>query len=304
MRRTILALALSAVSTLAARPDGLREHIAAVAARFPGELGVFAKDLRTDQTVEWNADGRFPTASVIKIAVLVEAFEQIARGRLQPAASIRVREAAKVGGSGVVRELHDGAELTVRDLLRLMIVLSDNTATNMLLEHVGVANVNARMAAYGLRETKIFRPTFGRIAETDADLEREFGLGMSTPREAAALMERVATGRAVSPDASKEMVEILAGQRDRQMIARRLPLGQPGLVVANKTGTDEEKRPDASGVLGHVRADVALVRGPGVDYVIAIFARRVRDESWTVDHAALVAGADISRAVFDRFSRP
>ncbi|MGH9331220.1 MAG: serine hydrolase, partial [Vicinamibacterales bacterium] len=249
-----------------------------------------------------NADARFPTASVIKVAIMVEAFDQIARGTLAADAIVRVRDGAKVGGSGVARELHDGAELTVRDLIRLMIVVSDNTATNLLLERVGVPSVNARLAAYGLKDTRLFRPTFGKKAEIDPELEREFGLGMSTPRDMAALMEMIATGRAVSAGASKEMRAILESQQDARMLPRRLPFDTREIVVGNKTGTDEEKPPDASGSRGHVRADVGIVRVDDVTYVVAIFARRVKDRSWMADNAALVAGAEISRIVFDRFA--
>ncbi|MGH9312469.1 MAG: serine hydrolase [Vicinamibacterales bacterium] len=273
-----------------------------IAERFAGELGVFAKHLGTGEVVAWNADARFPTASVIKVAIMVEAFDQIARGTLAADAIVRVRDGAKVGGAGVARELHDGAELTVRDLIRLMIVVSDNTATNLLLERVGVPSVNARLAAYGLKDTRLFRPTFGKKAEIDPELEREFGLGMSTPRDMAALMEMIATRRAVSAGASKEMRAILESQQDARMLPRRLPFDTREIVVGNKTGTDEEKPPDASGSRGHVRADVGIVRVDDVTYVVAIFARRVKDRSWMADNAALVAGAEISRIVFDRFA--
>ena len=132
----------------AVQTTGDTSRLRLVAERFEGELGVFAKHLGTGEIVAWNADVRFPTASVIKVAIMVEAFDQMARGALAADGIVRVRGAAKVGGSGVARELHDGAELTVRDLIRLMIVVSDNTATNLLLEQVGVAAVNARLAAY------------------------------------------------------------------------------------------------------------------------------------------------------------
>lgn len=303
--RVTLALVLSMAALISSHPvspETLEERIRAIAAGFTGELGVFAKNLRTGETAGWNADTPFPTASVIKVAVMVEAFDQIARGSLQPDAIVPLREAAKVGGSGVLRELHDGTPLTVRDLIRLMIVVSDNTATNLLLERVGTQRVNARMDAYGLRQTRIFRPTFGRTADVLPELEREFGLGMSTPREMGALMEMIAEGRAVGPSASKEMLGILERQQDVRMIPRRLPFDGPAVTVANKTGTDSEKLPDASGRRGHVRADVAIVRTPDARFAIAIFARRVTDESWMPDNAALVTGAAIARAVFDRFA--
>lgn len=276
-------------------------RVRTIGADFAGELGVYAKHLGTGEVLAVNADTRFPTASVIKVAIMVEAFDRIACGALAPERVVRVRADAKVGGSGALRELHDGAEVTVRDLIRLMIVVSDNTATNLLLEQVGVANVNARIAALGLRNTRLFRPTFGRTAEADPDLEREFGLGMSTPREIGTLMELIASGRAGTVEASKEMRAILEAQQDDKMIPRRLPFDRREIVVANKTGTDEEKLPDAAGVRGHVCADAAIVRSGDTTYVVAIFARRVKDRSWGPDNAALTTAAEISRIVFDRF---
>jgi beta-lactamase class A len=309
MARHAVAVALVAMASHGSSPTHAvpaiddPARVREVAERFSGDLGVFAKHLGTGETVAWNADARFPTASVIKVAIMVEAFDQISRGALAADGMVRVRDAAKVGGSGVARELHDGAELTVRDLIRLMIVVSDNTATNLLLERVGVASVNARLAAYGLKDTRLFRPTFGKRAEVDPELEREFGLGMSTPREMASLLEMIATGRAVNRSASAEMCAILEAQQDGRMLPRRLPFEIREIVVGNKTGTDEEKLPDVSGTRGHVRADVGIVRVDGVTYVVAIFARRVKDRSWMADNAALVAGAEISRIIFDRFTR-
>ena len=133
--------------------------------------------------------------------------------------------------------------MTIRDLIRLMIVVSDNTATNLLLEHVGVANVNARIRAYQLANTTLFRPTFGKKAEVSPELEREFGLGMSTPRDMGALLEMIATGRAVNESASKEMRAILEAQQDTRMIPRKLPFDAREIVVANKTGHRRREAP-------------------------------------------------------------
>jgi beta-lactamase class A len=283
--------------------SSLEAKVRALATGFQGELGLFAKRLGTGETIEWQADTRFPTASVIKLPIMVEAFEQISRGALSADAIVPVRASAKVGGSGVLGELHDGAEVTIRDLIRLMIVVSDNTATNLLLEQVGVANVNARMRAHELANTILFRPTFGKKAEVSPELEREFGLGMSTPRDMGALLEMIATGRAVNESASKEMRAILEAQQDTRMIPRKLPFDARDIVVANKTGTDEEKLADSSGVKGHVRADVGIVRSGDITFVIAIFTRRIKDRSWMPDNAGLLAGAEVSRLVFDEFTR-
>ena len=173
--------------------------------------------------------------------------------------TLTLEEAAKVGGSGVLRGLHAGLTLTIADLIHLMIVLSDNTATNMLIERLGTAHVNERLDAYGLKETKLFRPTF-RDGRPDVlpDLEREFGLGMTTPRDMARLMVLIASGKAVSKEASAAMLATLRRQQDRAMIPRLIQ-NEDGVEIGNKTGTDEEKHALADGVKRHVRADAAIV---------------------------------------------
>ena len=281
----------------------MEDEVGAVVRAFRGQIGVAALDLRTGETVAVNADARFPTASTIKTAVMVEAWQQAADGRLKMDTTVTLREADKVGGAGVLRGLHDGLAVTVADLIHLMIVLSDNTATNLLIERVGTARVNERLESYGLKETKLFRPTF-RDGKADVlpELEREFGLGMTTPREMARLMALIAEGKAVNRQASDAMLTTLRRQQDRAMIPRLLP-ADDRIQVGNKTGTDEEKQPLKNGVKGHVRADAAIVTGPDLTYVIAIYARQVEDTRWGVDNEALTTGARISRMVFDHFSR-
>jgi beta-lactamase class A len=114
-----------------------------------GTMGVAAKNLATGETVFVNADTQFPTASVIKVAVMVEVFHQIAEGRIRRDDTIPLDETAKVDGSGVLQRLHGGLVLTVGDLLDLMITVSDNTATNLLIALVGTANVDKRSSPTG-----------------------------------------------------------------------------------------------------------------------------------------------------------
>jgi beta-lactamase class A len=296
-RLLIIACAMTLV-TQGTPPAPREDAIHAIAARLDGEVGLFAKHLGTDQTIALNADVRFPTASVIKVAVLIEAYRRHAEGSLPLDTPQAVPDAIKVGGSGILRELHDGARLTLRDLAHLMIVLSDNSATNVLVERLGAARINETARGMGFPNTRIFRPTFrDGQPDVDPDLERQYGLGMSTPREMAALMEAIAAGRAVNPDASREMRDILTRQQDRTMIPRRLPAGTR---TATKSGTDSEKQPDESGVRGDIRNDAGIVEGPSGTYVVAIFTRRVRNGGSGVDHAAATAVADLSRAVFER----
>jgi beta-lactamase class A len=273
---------------------------------FPGTMGISVRSLASGETFQINGDVRFPTASLIKVAVMVEVYHQIAEGKLRRDTPLTLNNSDKAGDETVpLNILHDGVQLTVADLVNLMIAWSDNTATNLLIRLVGTANVDRRMVSYGLTQTKIFRPTF-RDGHPDVfpELEKEFGLGMTTPREAARLMELIATGKIVDRAICDEMLAILRKQQDRAMIPRSLPFERDRITVANKTGWDEEKNPDASGFKGDVRSDAAYVESPKARYVIAICARRVRDKSPGVDNRALTAGSELSRIVYDYFNAP
>ena len=228
------------------RETPITSRIASIVKAFGGQMGVAAINLRTGEVIAVNADARFPTASTIKTAVMVEAWQQAADGRLPIDTRIALRDLDKVGGSGVLRGLGEGLSLSIADLIHLMIVLSDNTATNMLIERLGTARVNARLESYGLTETKLFRPTF-RDGRPDVlpELEREYGLGMTTPRDMAKLMALIGERKAVSGEASDAMLATLRRQQDRAMIPRHIP---GDVQVGNKTGTDEEKHPGPDGV--------------------------------------------------------
>jgi beta-lactamase class A len=294
---------LALMALPAAAPPTIEARITARLRSFAGTMGVAAIHLETGETIAVAADERFPTASAIKTAVMVEVFHQVAAGRIRKDQLLTLTDEVKVGGSGVLHSLRAGGQHSVDDLLFLMIALSDNTATNMLVALVGTRAVDDRMVAYGLPHTRIYRPTFrGGHPDVFPEEEREFGLGSSTPRETARLMETIARGKAVSKDASQEMVAILRKQQNHDMIPRLLPLDET-VTYAGKSGQDDEKLADAAGVKGAVRVDSGIVTTPGGRYVVAIFARRGKDVRWTVDNDALVTGAEVSKMVFDHFTQ-
>jgi beta-lactamase class A len=276
------------------------KSIESVVRSFAGEAGVFAMNLRTGEEIAINPDMRFPTASTIKTAVMLEVYHQAAEGTLSLDEVLPVKSTDRVGGSGVLNGMSPDLALEVRDLVHLMIVLSDNTATNVLVNRVGTKRIDDRLVGLGLKETKIFRPTF-RDGKPDIhpELEKEFGLGMSTPREMARLMAMIARGKAVNREASHAMLATLRRQQDRAMLPRLLP---PGIQTGNKTGTDSEKLPDSAGHRGAIRVDAAIIEGQGAHYVIAVFTRRGKDTQGGVDNAGVLLGARIARLVHDAWA--
>ena len=273
---------------------------------FHGEMGLYAKNLDTGEVIAVNADQRFPTASLIKVAVMAEVYRQVDAGKVRLDQKVVLRDAEKAGDETIpLNMLHDGTELTVSDLLKFMIAYSDNTATNLLVGLVGTKNVDALLDSLGLTKTRLYRPTF---RDGHADLlpeeEKEYGLGSTTPREAATLLELIAQGKVVSRKACDQMIALLATQQDRQMIPRSLPYEKGDILVANKTGWDEEKNPDAKGFKGDVRNDAAYVKGPKARFVLAICARRIQDKRASSDNETFVLGAEIARMVYDRFEGP
>ena len=299
VRTVVLVLAGAILISGTATTQPAMQQIDQLVREFQGEVGLYALKLGSREEVAVNADARFPTASTIKTAVMIEAYHQAAEGKLSLDDAMVLGEAEKVGGSGVLNGMSAGTSLKLRDLVHLMIVLSDNTATNMLVTRLGTARIDERLVGYGLKATKIFRPTFrdGR-PDIHPELEKEFGLGMATPREMAMLMALIAEGRAVNKEASGAMLATLRRQQDRAMIPRLLP---DGVQVGNKTGTDSEKLADAKGLRGAIRVDAAIVNAKEFSYVIAIFTRRGADTRGGPDNAGVLTGARLSRAVYEQF---
>jgi beta-lactamase class A len=300
----VLVLAAAVRATPPPPPTPIEQELARRIAAFHGEMGLYARNLDTGETIAVNADHRFPTASLIKVAVMAEVFRQIGAGKIRKDQVVVLREADKAGDETIpLNMLHDGTSLTVADLLKFMIAYSDNTATNLLVGLVGTANVDALLDSYGLTKTRLYRPTF-RDGHADVlpEEEKEYGLGSTTPREAATLLALIAEGKTVSRAAGDEMIGLLGMQQDRAMIPRALPFATEEILVANKTGWDEEKRPDASGFKGDVRNDAAYVKAPKARYVLAICARRIRDKSPGVDSEALRVGGELSAMVYAHFS--
>src|ERR687892_692227 len=162
----------------------LDDQIKPIVASFKGKVSLFAKNLDTGETYALNADERVRTASTIKIAVMIEAFARVAEDKAKWTDEVVLTKEKKVSGSGILGELSDGLRLTLRDAVNLMMILSDNTATNLVLDVLTTDAVNARMESLGVKNIKIMR-RIGSGGESNGGKNPEnkrYGLGMAKPR--------------------------------------------------------------------------------------------------------------------------
>lgn len=288
-RTAVIALLLLPL-VAAAGDSSLGSRLQQKVSAFPGNVTLYAKNLRTGSS--FGIDGEKPvrTASTIKLAIMTECFAEAAEGKLKLWEPISLRASEKVSGSGILQELSDDISLPLRDVVDLMIVLSDNTATNLLLDRITGNAVNKRMAMLGLTQTRVMRKILGDgsklksevsgVTEEGAKPEnKKWGIGRSSPLEMVSLLEKLYRGELVNKASSEEMIEILKRQRDRNGIGRDMK----DVTIASK-----------SGALEHLRSDVGIIYSKNGPIAMAITIDNIRDVNWTSDNPALLLLSELS----------
>ncbi len=272
MTRAALVLLLLAPRLEAQQPrsrpaplDVLKADIERITAGVDATWGIYMKSLETGEEIALNADRPMDTMSTIKIPLMAEVFEQIRAGEFALTDRYTLAEADVLPGTGILRRLDPGAEVSVKDLITLMIVVSDNTATDVLYRMVGGPEaVNRRMAALGLRETRALanaRAWFEALAAAPARDEfhraAEHPFGLSTPREMGRLLEMMERGTLVDSASSETMLRIMRGQLYRS----RIPRYVTGYQIPHKTGD----------FLPYIGDDVGVLEAPGRTIVLTVF---------------------------------
>ena len=299
--------ALAGLSTRAAaspqEDTQLDQQIKTVADAHHGHVALFAHNLRTGQTASLQPDVPVPTASVIKMGILLDAAEQIRTRKATFDERIVLTKENQVAGSGVLGELTPPIALTLADTLTLMVVLSDNTATNMAIDRLGLAHINETLRAAGLKETVLFKKVYVPATGPMPPDQPKFGLGKTTAREMTSIMERFATCRLAldnsAPPAGDgpicgRILHMLRNQQTRDKLPRYLETvdtSEIGSAIANKTGE-----------LNRVRNDVALISTKAGPVVIAAFTWDNEDERWTGENAAEQMIGRLGKAIVDRWS--
>src|SRR4051812_14687938 len=273
----------------------LQKQLDAMAMQHRGNVSLYAKNLKTGDVVQIDPDHVVQTASVIKLAIFVEAFHQIKDGKKSLADKVTYKPEDRVLGSGILQFLHAPLDLTLEDVIVLMMIESDNTATNLMIDQVGLSNVNKRIATLGLKDTylykKVYKPAEGPMP---AD-QKLYGLGKTTAREMATVMESIEKCELSDPKLCTKMIDIMKGQQYRNMIPHYLEAD----LDTSETPTAVA---DKLGMLDAVRNDVGIVYTKNGPIVISAFTYNNKDQRWIFENEGELLIAHMAKAIVDTWS--
>ena len=255
-----------------------------------GKTAVAVKHLETGESYRVRADVPMPTASLIKFPVMIETFRQAAEKKTDLNAPVTLKKEDKVPGAGILTpHFSPGASFPLRDAVHLMIVYSDNTATNLVLDRIGIGSTAKTMEQMGFPNTKIHSKVFKRETSVFPERSKEFGLGSTTADDMVALFEKLHKGELVSKEACEAMKKSLMQCDDKDKFPRFLP---PGSKVAFKTGSVDAAK-TAAGILYTKSGPVAL----------CVLTAENDDKRWVADNAGNLLCAKIAKEVWERFGK-
>jgi beta-lactamase class A len=263
----------------------LRRTLDSIADAHHGVVGYSVIDLETGARINRRGDETFPTASLIKVSILVTVFDLVAKGQLSLDDPLTVLKIDQVPGSGVIQFLHNGTILTVHDAAWLMSTISDNTATNLLLDRIIIRRVWAKMDSLGLQHTRVHSKSFLRNSSVAMDSSVKYGLGVTTPNEMAHLFELMAQGKAVNPTADSAMLDILEHNNTDFMLQRYLV----GARAAHKDGETDAVRTECT--LWYLRNRV----------VACVMTKENKDQRWILDNEPQLMMGSMGLAIVNAF---
>jgi beta-lactamase class A len=272
----------------------LQNTIEDLCASFEGTTGVAARNLATGDRIGINEHVSFPTASMIKIMVLFELVRACARGQAQMWERISLQQGDRTLGSGLLVDLDEGAGLTLRDLAVLMMAISDNTATNMLIDRLGKAAINQAIREAGMAHTELRN-------KIDFDLIKESNdnLAVTVPADFADFIVSLRRGELLPEAQVEQMLGIMRIQKYIEPMRKLLPFNPYGnefddpqeVWVASKTGS-----------LKGARCEGGLVHARGTEWSLCVMSKDCPDNTWTSDNAGVRFISRASRAVFDAWA--
>jgi len=255
----------------------LRQKLQEVLAAYTGRWGVTIIDQSTGEKLEINPEMVFPAASMIKVPIMYEIMCQAAAGAIDLDELLTVSKEKRVGGAGILQELRPEITMTLRELVTLMIVLSDNTATNMLIDRIGMEAVNTRMAQLGLKSTLLYRKMM------DFEAARRGKENKTSARDLALLFHSIQKSEGLPPEYATLMLDILK----RQQVVDKLPFYLPEeRVLAHKTGT-----------LPGAEHDGGILFLPKASYIICILTADL-----ATNYQGLQLVASMGKIIYEHFN--
>ena len=266
----------------------LEERIEAELKSYDGTMGLYIDDLKGNVITRF-PDEKFETASTIKVYILAALFDAIGQGKASLKDMLTCEERFWIDGSGILGSLEVGTTLSVKNVATLMIIVSDNIATNMLIDYLGIDNINACIQKLGCKDT---------VLHNVLDFAKYHQLGTTTPRDYASMFVRIQNRTLVSPEASEQMWQILSQQHYNSMIVKSLPQ-----FYVDSDNYDEQLFwfASKSGSMNASRNDGGIITTPYGSYVIVMLNKDFSDKQYYPDHPATVFGSRVSRLIFDQY---
>jgi len=280
-------LFLALVGNAVSAADDLADKLSPLLDAHAGKVTCAIKHLKTGVTFARDADVPMPTASLIKLPIMIEAYRQADAGKVDLKKSITLRDEDKVPGSGILTpHFSAGMTLPLQDAIHLMMVHSDNTATNLVLDQIGLPATNATMEELLLPNTKIHSKVFRGSSSILPERSKQFGLGSTTAGEMVQLLELVEQGKLASEASTRAMRRHLA-MCESKRLSKNLPAG---VKVLQKTGS-----------VTAVRTVAGIIETSSGNVAICLLTSENKDRRWSDDNAGEVLAAKIGRLVYDHF---
>jgi beta-lactamase class A len=272
-----------------AKEMALEARILPLVKGYKGKVAVALKNLDTGESYYLDADEEMPTASLIKFMIMLEAYMQVSEGKVKLDDRITLHKSDMVPGSGILTyHFSDGATFSFRDAIHLMMVYSDNTATNLVLDHIGLPSTNKRLEEWGYAHTKLNAKVYlGSKTSLDKERTKKFGLASTSARETVQMLEKVYQGKIVGPEVCKDMLDHMKKCEDKLKLKRYLP---EKIVVANKSGT-----------VSDARTDCGILYLPAGPVAICVLTTQTTDKNYRDDNPGNVVIGRIAEQVYEHY---
>lgn len=261
----------------------LQQHISDLVKDLHGDIGVYVKNLRSGKVATVNADTIFPTASMVKVTILIGIQDKIEKGQLEYHQQLEYKDSLFYAGEDILGSFKSGEKIGLHKVMMLMLTTSDNTASLWLQSLAGTGTrINEILDSLGLTYTRVNSRTPGREAN-----RQQYGWAQTTPREMGTLMEKIYRGEVISKSASEKMIRLLGRNYNDEQAIAEIP---PYIFVASKNGC-----------VNASRSEILLVMAPHGPYIFSVQTKNLQDQSWDNSNEAWLLTRRLSALCWNYF---